>query len=283
MLLPLRVPKQSSHLALSLALGMLVGCGPTPGSATDGDPASTGPAATASTGPSTPTGTAPSITTGADPSTTSPGTTGSTDPVLTSTGMTSTTSSDSSSGPDSSTGGDTGTGCVVLMQGNTNPPVPSGWEKCGDKLPHRVSAEVCLVPAAPADCPFPFESCKDNVDCQGVPFGSCQEDGDQLGCGCVPGCETDADCEPGHVCRCAGDVLGRTSTCVPSNCETDADCGNQRCQFAQSEGEGCGAQVIHGSCSTPKDKCDSDLPCDGMPCVPFAENNQWACAIAWCN
>ena len=142
----------------------------------------------------------------------SAGTTGTTD---TSTGDTSTggstgdtsTSSDtavSASTGDSTTGQTTGdtsgeTGpdpaCTQLMQGFTDKQVPSGWEQCGDSLPHRVSAETCVVPATPSSCNLDGQACQTNENCVEKPFGSCQQFnvGFQT-CGCVYGCETDADC-----------------------------------------------------------------------------------------
>src|SRR5690606_10493728 len=101
-----------------------------------------------------------------------------------------------------------------------------------------------------------------------------------LTCGCVYGCETDADCDDGFVCRCAGDGLGAATRCVPSSCTDDGDCGGGLCQFSQSEGYDCGFDVVNGACTTPGDTCDTDLVCDQTPCA-FVDD-KWECSAVAC-
>ena len=305
MTLTLHASIEPARLSLFLALGLLGACGSGgTGSASEtGSGETTQSASTGTTGLPTTTGettstseptgggTGSSATSG-DPSTgpQTTGSTGETSGVSASTGASTGETTSGSSGAESSSGtsdgssssGDTGEpACTQLMQGFVDPPVPSGWEKCGDVLPHRVSAEACVVPATPSNCDLADQPCKTNADCKEQPFGSCQKFNIQfIGCGCVYGCESDADCEPGSVCRCAGDVLGPWTRCVASTCDDDADCKGELCQFSQSEGYDCGAEVVNGACTTPEDACETDPPCVDTPCA-FGEG-KWECSGVAC-
>ena len=284
---------EPARLSLLLALGLLGACGSggTGTSETAGEttqaastsssgPTSTGASTGASASTSEPTGSASGssasggeTSTGATTGSSSTGTTGAVSVTETGSG---TSEGSSSSGSDTEA-----PVCTPLMQGFVDPPVPSGWEKCGDRLPHRVSAETCAVPATPARCALEGEMCKTNADCKEMPFGSCQKFSVQIiACGCVYGCESDADCGDGFVCRCAGDVLGPWTRCVPSTCEDDADCKGELCQFSQSEGYDCGAEVVNGACTTPGDVCETDPPCVDTPCA-FVDD-KWQCSLVAC-
>jgi hypothetical protein len=291
MSLTLHASLEPTRLSLLLALGLIAGCSPDGGGGTTTDG---GEGTQASTGPSPTTGTTAAPTTG-EPTGTAGTTTGDATTDATTAGVTTgeTTAVTATTGDPVTSTGDTGTddtgtddtgpdpGCVQLMQGFTDPPVPSGWEKCGDLLPHRVSAEACEVPATPGNCQLDDQPCKTDADCTEFPFGSCQQFSVQLlACGCVYGCQTDADCDPGSVCRCAGDVLGPWTRCVPSACERDADCGDELCQFSQSEGYDCGPEVVNGACTTPGDVCETDPPCVDTPCA-FVDD-KWQCSLVAC-
>ncbi len=194
------------------------------------------------------------------------------------------TGAGTTSDPASSSGSsDTGEPlCIELLQGFTDAPIGSGFVKCGDKLPHRVTAEACVVPATPSNCDINGASCATNADCVEHGFGSCHQFvGMFVDCLCVYGCQTDADCAPGSVCRCAGDGLGPYTTCVGSTCADDGDCGDELCQFAQADGVGCPFAVQAGNCSTPDDLCDSD--CNKItPCIKDDGASQWACSGQAC-
>ncbi|WAS91993.1 ferritin-like domain-containing protein [Nannocystis punicea] len=301
MLVSLHTRIEPLRLSIFLAMGLLGACGDD-GATSAGTDNQTSTGATQSPttdGTGTPTGTtettgAPTTgmtgtsDTGTD-TTTSPTTsttTGETTAVSATT-LDTTTLDTTTVDTTTSTTGDTDTGpdpeCTVLMQAFTDPPVPSGWVKCGDKLPHRVEAEVCLVPAPPSSCDLMNQPCQTNDDCTEFPFGSCEKF--TVGfeaCGCSYGCETDADCEPGNVCRCAGDVLGPATRCVPSECTSDADCGDQVCQFSQSQGYDCPIEVVNGACTTPNDLCDTDPPCGDTPCAYNTDIDQWECSLVAC-
>ena len=294
MTLTMQASIEPARLSLFLALGLL-GCG-SGGGSSDGDTgggttqaASTGSSGVASTGAATGTGEPTGGGSGSSASSgdassgaLTTGSTGETSGVSASTGGPGGGSTGGSTDGGSSGGGETvGPECTQLMQGFVDPPVPSGWEKCGDLLPHRVSAEACVVPATPGNCDLVDQPCQIDADCKEQAFGSCQKFSVQIiGCGCVYGCETDADCGPGLVCRCAGDVLGPWTRCVASSCDDDADCEGELCQFSQSEGNDCGAEVVNGACTTAKDACQSDPPCVDTPCA-FGEG-KWECSGVAC-
>ncbi len=272
--------------SILLAMGLLGACGGDDGGATQASAGSTttAPATSAPTSSTTdPTSgtTGPATSGDAGTGSASASTGGTSTSGTTTGGDTTGTSAATSDGSSGTTG--VAPECVPLMQGMTDPPVPSGWVKCGDQLPHRVEAEVCLVPAAPSSCNLdePGQPCHTNADCTEFPFGSCQQTSvGLLTCLCAYGCETDADCAPGEVCRCAGDILGPYARCVPSSCTDDGDCGDELCQFSQSQGYDCGPEVVNGACTTPDDVCDSDLPCGESPCA-FVDG-KWQCSLLAC-
>ncbi|MCY0993879.1 ferritin-like domain-containing protein [Nannocystis sp. ILAH1] len=308
MLVYLHTRIEPLRLSLFLAMGLLGACGDDGATSAGTDTqTSTGTTQSTTDGTGTPTGTtdttgAPTTgmtgtsDTGTDTTSPTTSTTTTTDGETTAVSATTldtttlgtttvdTTTTTSTTG-DTDTDTDTGPDpeCTILMQGMTDPPVPSGWVKCGDKLPHRVAEEVCLVPAPPTNCPLNGQPCQTNDDCTDQPFGSCQYFNVGFeGCGCTYGCETDADCDAGFVCRCGGDILGAVSQCVPSECTSDADCGDQLCQFSQSMGYDCAAEVVNGACTTPNDLCDTDPPCGDSPCAFNTDNDVWECSLVAC-
>ena len=303
-MLTLHAPIEPLRRSIFLALGLLGACGgegggTASGASTGGGDTTQGPTTGAqptSTGTGDVTTSGSSGTSGSSSNSGSSGSSGSSSSAsgeTTGTPGTGTAGSTGDTAVSASTGGtgettagesgETGVdpGCVELVQGFTDMDVPSGWVKCGDKLPHRVSAETCVVPTVPATCNLEGEMCKTNADCVEQPFGSCQQFSiGFIACGCVYGCETDTDCAPGTVCRCAGDVLGSTTRCVPSACTDDGDCGEEVCQFAQSEGYDCGLEVLGGACTTPNDVCETDAPCIDTPCA--FDGEKWDCSLIAC-
>jgi hypothetical protein len=98
-------------------------------------------------------------------------------------------------------------------------------------------------------------------------------------CSCVYGCQTDADCDAGQVCRCAGEGLGRYTECIPAACSTDADCDGELCGFALDV---CEPDVVRAHCTTPNDLCHGDGDCASPPCVYDQAVEHWLCADAVC-
>lgn len=286
----IRTPLDPLRRSLFAALGLLAACGPGKGE-TETD-------AQTETGATDP-GTA-SNTTGATDTGTASASVGATD---SGTGTaTASTATDPSAGTitDPTTIGsatDTGeppppacAGTVTeLMQANVDPPTPSGFVQCDGGIVHRPEKRECLAPVTPTSCPedaSDLGQCKTDADCTEKPFGSCQIDmifGGALEaptdtCSCVYGCQTDDDCAAGEVCRCAGDVLGMYTECVPATCITDVDCpGGEICGFSPDI---CEPGVFASHCTTPADTCEGDADCGGQPCV--WNEPLWSCSNAAC-
>jgi hypothetical protein len=102
------------------------------------------------------------------------------------------------------------------------------------------------------------------------------------GCGCVYGCETDADCGANEVCACAG-VAGDWPRCVPASCRTDADCEGL-CGFA-AMGEACGGVRYELACldtgSGCRTSCAEVEGCYGNLGEPDCEivDSEWTCNV----
>ncbi|WAS93365.1 ferritin-like domain-containing protein [Nannocystis punicea] len=273
----IRTPLDPVRASLFAALGLLVACAPGK-SETETDSSSLSETG-ATTDPAT-TGTSPVTDAATDPGTGSE-----------SGGQTTTTSA-TTDAPTSTTGTAPALceGTVTeLMQAFVDPPTPSGFVKCDDGVIHRPEPRECLSPVTPTSCPAdaaPESECLTDADCTEKPFGSCQLNmvfggilapGDT--CGCVYGCQNDADCGSGEVCRCAGDELGLYTECVPATCITDADCAGELCGFSPDI---CEPGVFSSHCTTPNDLCEGNGDCPSPPCV-FDEGTQaWACANAAC-
>ena len=286
--------------SLLLALGLLVACGDSQGdtSATgettntpsspssSGGPTETGNATAETgepTGSASASGTGTGSTGGGGESSegSSGGTTASTSGVSATSGS---TGDDTTSAGTEETGDTVGPECEELMQA-TNPPVPSGWQSCEGKLPHRVEQRTCevLVTTTPCAIMDPGNLCNSDAECNEFPNGSCnQPDIGLIACSCVYACETDDDCGPGEVCRCAGPELGPYTTCTPSECADDSECPGEVCQFANSFGEDCPFGVNDGHCSTPEDGCDNDLQCGTTGCLFELDSMTWQCGNLIC-
>ena len=285
--------------SLLLALGLLVACGDSKGDTSEGETTNT-PSSSSSSGGAETGGTSAS-TTDEPTGTATGGGTGSTGvestggessggTTLATTGVSATEGSTSgSTGGETTAGEETsetvGPECKELMQ-DSDPPVPSGWVLCDGHLPQRAEQVTCEVPVAQKGCGIddPMDGCDVDADCTEQPFGACFEfEGlGLLGCGCVYGCETDADCDPGFVCRCGGPELGPFTTCTPSECADDSECPGEACQFANSIGEDCPFEVNNGHCSTPQDTCDNDQQCGTTGCQFDLDAKAWACGNAIC-
>lgn len=178
---------------------------------------------------------------------------------------------------------------TTIDQRYAEPPVASGFARCDGGIAHRIEAVACAVPAAPTDCTDSSGggNCTTNADCTDMPHGSCRQDvsfgGILVGgtCSCAYGCEQDSDCADGQFCRCAGEGLGPTSACIPSECNVDADCGDGLCGVYIGT---CSDGANDAHCTTPDDTCKADAECDGQPCVfeDFNDPKAWNCSTSVC-
>lgn len=266
--------------SLFAALGLLLACGPGKNES-DTDP-STDTSASSSGGASessATTTTATATTATATGTTTDPSGTGSASATVT-------------SDPTATTGAPPACAGTLtdIMQDGVDPPAPSGFVQCDGGIIHRPQKLECLAPVTASSCPADASdigACKTDADCTEKPFGSCQLDMIFGGvnpaptdtCSCVYGCQTDADCDPGSVCRCAGAGLGLYTECIPATCTDDSECGEFLCGFAPDI---CAPGVFSSQCTTPADECAGDSDCLSPPCTWDAVQGHWACANAAC-
>ncbi len=284
----MRLTLDPLRISLLAALGLLA-CTPKPGedgsdtqADTTVDPGTTGETGSVTTGPASET-TASTAETGVSMSGTSGLTTGDDTGPGTTTVVTSTTATDDTGQPF-----ECGGVVLELPQEHTDPPAPSGFEKCDGGIIHRADKIDCDVPATPTTCEdfTGGGTCESDADCVDKPFGSCHQDlifGGILPeggtCSCVYGCQSDADCADGEVCRCGGAELGLYTECVAApDCKVDSDCPNgEICGLSPDTCEPGGFLL---ACTTPNDLCgDNDL-CDVSQCQFNVDH--WECSGAVC-
>jgi hypothetical protein len=186
-----------------------------------------------------------------------------------------------------------------IMQANTD--TPSGWVRCADGFVHREEAVACLAPQIEDDplCADQGGLCATAADCQDAAYGGCAMDPIGIaGCTCRYGCETDADCETGEVCACAG-VTGEFPACIPAGCVDDASCGDGLCGL--SAYDDCCGVTYQAHCADEVEECHVSAECEEGLCDPeFPEGGtvaymcsahvlggpagEWSCvAPGWCN
>lgn len=273
----MRLTFEPIRYSLLAALGLLA-CSPTEKGS--GEESGSG------SGSASETGTAPTTSAGTSAGSTGPGSaseTGGTGSASDSQGETSaTTAGESSSGE---TGAPVCASIVPALQGFTDPPVPSGFERCDGGILHRAEPVTCETPRTPNSCTDNTGGgCLTDDDCTEKPFGSCQQDmifgGVLIGgtCSCNYGCETDADCGEGQLCRCAGDELGLYTQCITAGCTQDSDCPpGELCGLAPDI---CAPGGFLTACTTPADLCAGDGDCLNPPCS--FDGTKWDCANAAC-
>ena len=164
--------------------------------------------------------------------------------------------------------------------------IDSGFVRCADGLTHRAEVVTCVEPQG-SDAELcgtgDFGSCATAADCTDQAYGSCTVVGDV--CKCSYGCASDADCDDGFVCACAG-VVGDRATCIPATCEADASCGEGLCGL--SVYEGCCDAIFALACTDDDAACHSDADCgpdacgDGQ-CSLGPATSEWGCYPPdWC-
>ena len=149
---------------------------------------------------------------------------------------------------------------------------PTGFELCSNGATYRKDAVTCH-PRQLSDpdfwaCMYPGDTspCVQDSDCQDFASGGVclAADADQ-GCTCHYDCQTDADCGPGALCRCAADPVtasGNLNRCIPAEgCQVDADCpAGERCLLAPLREEYC-LDTMVAQCTSPADECSGDADC----------------------
>jgi hypothetical protein len=199
-----------------------------------------------------------------------------------------TSSSNSSSGSD-----ETCPDAQPLMQtGPDGTKSPSGFQSCNHESDwlNRIEALACTDPQGVGTCLGDDASpdvCTVDSDCDKKPFGICNGGFFEGGfatsanfdyCGCHYGCESDADCDEGFICLCAG-ILQPLSQCVPASCKTNLECATGRCEVSREE-KACGPDLIELACrGTANDTCTNDAQCtdECESCLLDAERAGWIC------
>jgi hypothetical protein len=285
----MRLTLDPLRVSLLAALGLLA-CNPKPGEDTSdsqsGTTADPGTTTSVTSGPTTASETTASTSDGTGVSASGTGGTGSTSGLTTTgedTGPGTITSVDDTGAPLACDGTIT-----EILQGNTDPPLPSGFEMCDDGIIHRAEKVDCSVPATPTDC-MDFTgggNCESDADCTDKPFGSCHQDmifggvvNEGGTCSCVYGCQSDSDCADGQICRCGGDSLGLYTECVAApDCTVDADCPvGEICGLSPDI---CAPGGFLLACTTPNDLCAGDSECLAPPCTFITDH--WECSNAAC-
>ncbi|MEI9954484.1 MAG: ferritin-like domain-containing protein [Pseudomonadota bacterium] len=170
----------------------------------------------------------------------------------------------------------------------TNPQdLGNGFVQC-DGFKHRSSRETCTsrVPR-PEEMPNPrmLGRCSFDADCTDKPYGWCNASGAQIGSNyCEYGCVTDSDCAGSQICECS-ELVGR---CVAAGCDSDAACQAGYLCRAYDPSGGCGPNVY--ACQSSADICGIDADCQLMApqglahdmCNFDAEANRFQCTFGGC-
>ncbi|KIG14091.1 putative lipoprotein [Enhygromyxa salina] len=161
-----------------------------------------------------------------------------------------------------------------------NSELPSGFVECEGGFIHRVEAVECVGPQGPdaPACADSMSGCQTAADCLEQPHGSCALD-IWGSCGCHYGCASDADCDPGSVCACAG-VIGEASQCIPAGCITTDDCNDGLCGLSLDPGICDDSYSL--ACASPTDECHVNADCPDAPCPSFPEGEptQFYCSAS---
>ncbi len=122
-------------------------------------------------------------------------------------------------------------------------------------------------------------ACHTNADCTGGKFGRCNTytianfatgEIPQIYVSCIYGCQSDADCGTGNICRCGPDV----GTCVSATCTHDANCGAGQLCLDDIQPDPCGyggydaflCNVVGNECVTGADCAAFSDFCDNGYC-----------------
>jgi hypothetical protein len=134
--------------------------------------------------------------------------------------------------------------------------VPTGIYACDEGYEVRAEQVTCpnLLPSKGQGGAPGSGGCTSHADCPGA-LDFCSYSGNPFGTFCREGCQTDADCEPGSICRC-GDPIGE---CFEAGCATTADC--EPGSFCASVVDTSCYAVYQYACLGAEDGCRTDADC----------------------
>lgn len=181
--------------------------------------------------------------------------------------------------------------CSTVSDSSEAPPEPlckaptplgagTGLVRCADGSVNRESVGSCTPGVVGPSCQGneTVKDCTSDADCSAHAYGRCLSGmqgggGWATNCECSYSCATDADCESGQACLCAGaaaDVEG--ARCAPASCLTNAACASGECSVSTCY------DWAGLACRSAADACRVDAEClaPGETC-DLAGTSAWAC------
>ena len=131
--------------------------------------------------------------------------------------------------------------------------VPTGIYACGEGYEVRQDLVTCpnLMPPKGAGGAPGDGQCTSDADCPGREFCQSYPSGQF----CIQGCQNDADCGPGFVCRC-DDPIG---VCEVASCATTEDC--EPGAFCAAVHDSMCMTSYEYACQSEEDLCQTDQDC----------------------
>lgn len=190
------------------------------------------------------------------------------------------TDTDSDSDADSDTDADTGTGdpqpleCVdPIAIDQAGASEPTGFVECDNGFVHREEVVVCAIepPESQEACWYNAHgTCQLWSDCPGE-HNSCVQDSDGWGCDCTLGCMSDADCDGGKVCACAGVSGADFNRCIPAECAGASDCQAGGLCGLSTMWDDSDAGPSRTACAYTTSECLVDADCESQNCSAWGE------------
>ena len=196
-------------------------------------------------------------------------------------------------------GGNGGSGGVVVSPCTNPQPIlqpngePSGFVRCADGAIDRPSPATCAIKLQDTCAGTEDDkACVTAADCTERPNGECVSySGGEPGpimtfCGCQYQCQSDADCDAGYICACAGVADAGKAFCIhAADCEVNSDCASGECGFSEYF-DGCFTQQVL-YCRGSDDSCRIDAQCanstQGNDCGKDPNySDTWACLPTGC-
>ncbi len=143
----------------------------------------------------------------------------------------------------------------------------SGFVRCADGAIDRVAPGTCGVTLKDTCLGTEMTlECVTGMDCTAKEHGSCvaysggAPGPEVTGCGCQYQCATDADCDPGSICACAGVGDPEQAFCISApGCALPGDCASGECGYSEYD-NGCWTEkALH--CRSSADTCRGDAEC----------------------
>jgi hypothetical protein len=94
---------------------------------------------------------------------------------------------------------------------------------------------------------------------------------------CAEGCNSDADCATGFICRCGATAEG-LGACVAADCASDAECGEGlRCRAQYDDCVEYPSQSVRFRCESVDDHCTTAQDCSGQGALCEHDSTRFIC------